>query len=449
MVARALKTLLLVVLAVVLLLAAVFTYARLTAPSPAQREAMALLEARAVPPGDEGAAWLRFAQRPDVPDAEVQVTDARERAAWRERGVARPESGREPVLPATLLEACGAACLDALRAAPEQVASLAAWEPVAARLRRGLALPSVAASPEDAEMPSLAAVRVLAWLNARDFIAGARAEAIEATCTDIAQLRRHARQPGGVVELLVFGGLAERSGELLAAMLAEAPGLPLPAACSALVAPPTEADTGAFCVAMAGEYALNRALVRRGFDASIARADDQAQATGDDAPATAARHASVLFVDEEAQLGMTAEAYAVQCGPQAAEAIAADDPARLPSAQPRVRVVDWVGHYISTVLVQIGAPAYGQYGVRHLDLLARQRLLAARLLLQGSDPAEPLAARIDALPAWVHSPTRRIEAGDDGASLRVAQFDGEAVVMPMPVAAPSAEAAAAAPAATP
>lgn len=434
MFARALKTLLLSVLALLLVLVGVFTYARLTAPSPAQREAMALLEARAVPPGDEGAAWLRFAQRPDVPDAEVLATDARERAAWRARGEPRPEAERSPMLPASLLEACGAGCLDALREAPEKAAMLAAWEPVAARLRRGLAMSSVAASPEDAEMPSLAAVRVLAWLNARDFVAGRHAEAIESTCTDIAQLRRHSRQPGGLIELFVFGGLAERSGELLAAMLAEAPALPLPAACGVLAAPPTQADEGAFCVALAGEYVLGRTVLRRSIDGSIGQAEAEARATGDDAPAVAARHAGFLFVDEEAQLGMTAEAYAVQCGPRAAEAIAADDAARLPWAEPKVRAVDWVGHYISTVLVRIGAPAYGRYGVRHLDLLARQRLLAARLLLHGSDPARPLAERIAALPAWVHSPTRRIEVGEDGASLRVAQFDGEAIVMPMSAA---------------
>ena len=186
MLARALKRLLLAVLAVVLLLAAVATYSRLTSPSPAQREAMALLEARAVPPGDEGATWLRLASRDDLSDAVV--------AEAARTGVAVAERIGAPTAHGLLPEPCeGPECLAELRASPDRQAHAEAWAPAIARLRHGLAFDSVSVGPQaQPDLPAgNAPLRALWWHHALAFVRG-DAEALPATCADVAHLRRHA-----------------------------------------------------------------------------------------------------------------------------------------------------------------------------------------------------------------------------------------------------------------
>lgn len=436
MLARALKTLLLSLLALLLVLAAVFTYARMTSPSPAQREAMALLEARLAPPGDEGATWLRLASRDDLDDAAV--------AEAARTGAAVPGRVGEPPARALLPSGCGGP--DCLAAAPALEAEVEAWSPAVARVRRGLAYDSVAARPRPEHEVGVGAaeLRALWWRHALDFTRGARAEAIDATCADIVHLRRHAARPANLLERMLYGTVAEEGGGLLAAMLAAEPAAVPPASCAALAAEPAQAPGEAFCTAMAGEYAVV-ALA----NAQVSEEIEQRAAASEGPRAVGIRQGGWLLYDAEGMRGMAAGHMAAYCADPLASTMRADAPEQAVPVLAE-RMVDWVGQPSSIVLGRVAAQAYASYVERDLDLVARQRLLAARLLLQDADPAAPLAERLAALPDWVHSPTRRIEAGADGRSIQVALRGGDPgdiARMPLPVAAPADDAAAAAAAA--
>ena len=225
-------------------------------------------------------------------------------------------------------------------------------------------------------------------------------------------------------------------------MLAEARPAALPAACAALAAEPAPPAGEAFCTALAGEYAFIM-LAHDGLQeelASLESAEEGAAALG-------ARHGGWLLMDDEGMLGMTAQHLATYCDDGLLTAMRADADGDIVPPERRPRLVDWVGQPVSVILAEVGKPNYARYAARDLDLAARQRLLAAWLLLHGSDPAAPLVERVAALPAWVHSPTRRIEVGADGVSLQVAlrgrdPGDVARLAMPALVAEPAVDAAA-------
>jgi hypothetical protein len=445
MLARALKWLTISLFALVLLYLAVLAYARLTTPTAAQREAIAVLEARMPAVTGEGVAMLHYARRLDVAEADIGAAFAREIAAA--RAGEDPASPADPArtLPDLVLRCRGAGCLALVREEPAFADAIAAWAPVRERVAKALASDSLASRNEGGLVPAVQVLRVGESAHALAFDRGDRAAAIDALCVDLGHLRRHAHaSSSNVVLAMVYPDGFARHAELLAVALAEAPELALPASCAALVAVPPEPLSAPFCDAMAGELAFFRE-----FQGALARA--RAGQGGFD------RAAGALFDDREAAEGFLALRYAAFCSPAAEAVLRADDPAAFAGPGEIYRLVDRVGLWLVAEDTTMADGLYLRYFQRAADHVAMQRLLAARLLLHGGDPAVPLAERIAALPAWVHSPTRRIEAGADGQSIQVVLRGGDPgdiARMPLPAPAPVAPAvdvvpAAAAPDAAP
>ncbi len=405
MLARALKWLLLSLVVLVLLYLAVLAYARLTTPTAAQREAIAVLEARIPARAGEGVPLLHYARRLDVAEADIAAAFARDVAAARAGGDPPPPAASFAPLPDLLLRCRGADCLTLVRAEPAFAEVIAAWAPVRDRVARALASESLASGNEGGLIPPLQVLRVGESAHALAFVGGDRAAAIDALCVDLGHVRRHAAASAtSVVAAMVYGDGFARRAELLAAMLAEAPDLALPPSCTALAAPPAAPLAAPFCDAMAGELAIFRE-----FHGVAAQA--RARREGFD------RAAEALFEDRQAREGFLAQRYAVFCSPAAEEALRADEPAGLPGPGEVYRLVDRVGLWLVTEPTFAVDEIYLGYFKRAADHVAMQRLLAARLLLHGMDPSRPMAERLAALPDWVHSPTRRVEATPDGAAL--------------------------------
>lgn len=443
-VARGIALVLLLALAVAI---GLFAWSRMAAPTAAQRAALALIEARTPAPGDaEGRAWLRYALRLEVPDDEVQAVAARELANWRARGEPIPAAGGEGEALRALEAPCdGEACLAALRAEPALAATLERWTPAVARMRRGLAYARLTGDEawDQPVTPDVPALRAVWRTHASAFVRGEREAAIDATCTDIGHLRRHARQPANLWELLAYGALADIGGRLLGAMLAEAPAIALPPSCTVLAAAATDDPAAPLCAALAGEHPRMFAPLR-------ALGDDAGrvvEAGITEAPAAlrpAWRASAWLGIDPGTIEAPMAEDLAAFCGDEAARALRDDADTRLVRALPSPRTIDWIaqpGLVLATRALALSEDRndWPRYLHRQADARARERLLAARLLLHGSDAAVPLAERVAALPAWVHSPTRRVEVGGDGASLQVVLYGHarpDTYVIAMPAADP-------------
>lgn len=407
MLARALKWLTLCLLALVLLYSAVLAYARLTTPTAAQREAIAVLEARMPAGTGEGVPLLHYARRLDVAEADLAAAYARDVAAARAGQDAQVQPDAASALPDLLLRCSGADCLALVRAEPAFADVIAAWEPVRDRVARALASDSLASRNEGAPamMPAWQVLAVGESAHALAFARGDRAAAIDALCVDAGHLRRHVRvSSSSLIATMLYGGFFSRHAELLSAMLAESPDVPLPPSCAALMAPPDEPLSAPFCDAMAGELSFTR---------EFQRVLDRERAT----QGAFDRAAFALLDDAQAREGFFAERLAGFCTLEAEAALRADDPAGFPVPAPRYRLVDRIGLWSVIEPVDIGEQAFAGYFQRAADHVAMQRLLAARLLLHGTDPAAPLAGRLAALPAWVHSPTRRIEATPEGDAL--------------------------------
>ncbi len=393
----------LVLLALVAALAAIWAYGRLTSPTPAQRDAVALMQARPpLPAGDNGFAVLMAL--PVVP------IDA-------------------PALPS-----CGTrvSCIDAVEAAPERAsAAIAArreWLEASARALRAPAFRDqrLAATVAD-PLPAYRGMTETRLLRAFDFSTGQTVAALEAACEDALGAVRRASEPDLLIDGMIGIAVFRQQAELIADMRRRAPLDPLPEACATLTKAPDPALEGTLCPAMRGEWHF---LVRL-MDGLNAQA----------APEAPAWARSVLH-DPSWMLARSAERFAPHCGEAAAAAARADRVTAFAATPPRW--VDRVSRPVSVVLDRVAEPAYTDYVERQLDFVAMRRLLAAFLQMTARDAAMPVEARFAALPDDLRGGSRPLGLDDEAGvlsvplrSARAASEDGAlSLVLPAPPAAP-------------
>lgn len=411
---RWLSRLLLLLLALLLAVAALWAYGRLTSPTPAQREAVALIQARPPQPaGDNG-----FDVLMDMP--------------------APPDAGAPP------LPVCGdnVSCIAVIESAPEQAsAAIAArrdWLESGARALRAPAFRDLRGEATAADsLPPYQAMTQTRVLRAFDFATGQTTAALAAACEDALGAVRRASDPDVLIDGMLGLAVFRQHVALIPDMRRRAPADPLPAACLALADSPDPAAEGTLCPALRGEWHwLTRVM-----------ADMNAQVSSD-APAWSLP----LLHDPDWLMARTAERFAPHCGKAAADAAREDDAIEFALVEPRW--VDRVAHPVSVILDQIAAPAYSSYAERQLDFVAQRRLLAAFLRMEAMDAALSNAQCFEALPAALRDGPRplRFDPATDRLSVAlrdrgVGQASGEAVLalppraVPPPVDAPAAPAA--------
>jgi len=391
---RWLSRVLMVLLVFVVLLAAIWTYGRLTSPTPAQQAAIAVMQQdEAVDTAGENGFALMMA----LPPAPGPLPDA-----------------------VNCGNSADAHCIAAIEAAPE--ASSAAIEPFRAHLEAAataLRAPvfrdrRTTADLRFDDLPPFQAVVRLDSLRALDFAAGNTVGALSAACEDAVAMARWAATPDTLLQGMVSIAAFRQHSALIADMRRRAPGDALPPSCMALAELPDSAAEGLLCPALRGEFRYQQRTLPS-LETEMAMHGDNAWA----------ERLTPLMHDTEWMLGQTARAFSAACGEPAKQAARDDRAVALAPAEPRW--VDYVAFPTSVLLADIAAPAYSDYAERQLDFVAQRRLLAAFLQMDAMDAALTPVQRFEALPETLRAGPRplRFEASTGRLSVPLRGRNGD------------------------
>jgi hypothetical protein len=355
-------------------------YARWTAPTDAQRAAIALMAARAPEPaGENGYPMLMaFPTSSDSWPDSLQCRDA-------------------------------PSCIDRVAEHPAaHAAVLRKQSPLLKQAERALRAP-VFRSPEnalrlDARLPSFQWVIRLAPLRAQTYLGGDTAAALSDACQDAVDFGRWSRAADHLVQAMIAAeGLRQWSG-MIADMRRRDPDTPLPSSCKPLLDAPAPASEGLVCEGIRGEWR------------SISSWNPM-QPLGK-YPAGAVRWAGPIH-DPEQYAGRLAERFAGYCGPEA-EADAVRDAIDRGRLDPPPRAIDLVAFPVTAWIVEdTGGLAYVDYWERQLDVLAMRRLLAAQLRIGVVGNAKEARSRFAALPVALRKAHRPLRLTDDGLAIAV------------------------------
>jgi hypothetical protein len=261
--------------------------------------------------------------------------------------------------------------------------------------------------------------------HAYAFARGDTEVALEGVCRDLSTWRRLGANSNSLIMRMI--GIAystDGHGRLLAEMIAELPrNHALPETCARSTAPATAAELW-MCETMRGEFAFS------------SHAASTVSGAGQHARDPFERATLHLTFDADMTIADMAQHFAPICAQRELERVAADRHAiesRHPDGWLRL---ECAGNMAGCILADIAGPAYDSYLHRAQDQGARLKLLGTLLWLRDhTEDRRPLAARIADRPKHLKSPTRDIEVGRDGRSLRIRQFDavrGEFWEIPLP-----------------
>lgn len=257
--------------------------------------------------------------------------------------------------------------------------------------------------------------------QALDFVTGDRVAAFSGVCQDINTWRRLGTNADTLLVKAVASGFVDGSLRMLAEMLARAPdGQPLPPVCGAALVPPRPQELS-MCEAMKGELAFMQAGMKAMGMAS-----------------------SSMLYDRHATEARTAAIMAVGCD-EATERAIVDDHPLPPWALPTLFDFSCIANPTGCLLSSMAGPAYQDYLKKAQDTGAKMRLGSTVVWLQThSDDRRPLAERLAARPAELHSPQHPIEIVNDGQALRIALQQGSGRHWDLPLSAPAGQPGAAA-----
>lgn len=236
----------------------------------------------------------------------------------------------------------------------------------------------------EAPSPSYSLLRLPLNQAALDSVQGRMTMAMSRACRVLAGARRIARQPEHLMDKLIGDALAEGAASLLLELRRENPSQPLPEECEEALQPVLPAEALA-CPSIRGEFRINAAGSQRMASALAASwhpRDIIARLMLSDADLTnvwMARSVSVYCSDHFVQGAMVG---------------------RIPPGPPEETISGSLECYaaiLSCTLIDIGSPAYFDYQARMLDSAATLRVLlvaqaAAAGELQGVNLAEAAAS---------------------------------------------------------
>lgn len=416
-----------VLLALFVLVAALWSASRLRGPTAEQRQALAMFEAEPEMPGTNAfpALWLLQWDVPESEQASVVAEDV-------ERFRSLPPSG-DPARPAALANFRSVAaerypdledtlasepvncawdrggCLETVRT--NRDAHAARLERAAGLLERVEAVlthdhyRSQLPAALDMPFPRLQLMPLAATRHALQFVEGDVDGALANNCRALAGWRRLAGNSDSLMLAMFSARGIQGHASLLAEMLAEIPlDHPLPPACQLALAP-LQAGEMNLCTAMRGEWEF---------------ADSAIDALESDQRALA-RLTRWLLIDREGIAAQRAQELAWTCGGEAAAALVEDRPLGESHPARGLMRFECVANLVGCVLTDIAVPAYADYGLRMEDARARISLLRALEWMRGQaaagngDPARLLGE----LPGRTISPDRTVDLDPETGQLRM------------------------------
>ncbi|MGY0797717.1 hypothetical protein ACW7G0_01415 [Lysobacter sp. A286] len=259
--------------------------------------------------------------------------------------------------------------------------------------------------------------------QALDFVTGDREAAFSGVCHDINTWRRLGTNADTLLVKGVASGFVDGSLRMFAEMLARAPaGESLPPVCEAALAPPRPQELS-MCEVMKGEFAFMRSGL-----------------------AAAGWPDSNLLYDRDGTYMRSAAIMAVGCDEATERAIVNDRPLP-PSALPAAFDFSCIRNPVGCILTHVSGPAYQDYLKKAQETGAKMRLGSTVYWLQ-THPHDhrPLAERLAARPAELHSPQHPIEIVNGGQALRITLQRGSGrhwdLLLSAPAGQPSATAGA-------
>lgn len=419
-------------LALGVVLAALWGFSRLRGPSAEQRAALALFEQIPEPSGRN--AWpLAWLLQWDVPFAELERVAAEDAARF--AALSPPgDAAREPAV-----AAFQSVAVERYR----DLAPLLADEPASCGLRESGCLAHVR-SDRQAHAERLAAavelvdrVEALAdydhmyrplppaldelypralglglakTRHALWFVDGEHDRALAGSCRAIAGQRRLATHADMLLFSMSAVSALEGQTALLAEMLAELPAEhALPPDCGQALAPLQPHELG-ICQAMHGEWQLGAS----------------AMAWIQPSPSAAQRLQMKLVYDQEATDARRAGYLAWPCSEEAERLRAQDLPVQVPETPGSLGRVECWANLLGCILSDIAAPAYVPYESRAQDAAARIRLLQALVWMRGQvadGDTRDTRALLAASPQLPRGGPRSIEVDEDGTGLRMSLFN--------------------------
>jgi len=247
--------------------------------------------------------------------------------------------------------------------------------------------------------------------NALWFAEGRIDDALAASCRSIDTWRRLGASGDTLILRLIANAFAvEHHGEILAEMLAELPvDHALPAACGPALAPPTPEELS-ICTAMRGEFALMTATT----GPMLKEINEQNW--------WSPLHFSLLY-DARATEAAQAQNFAPMCAQHELERIAADRPEIEPTETRDGSRFACLGNLAGCFMSINTASAYSRYRLRMQDFGARLELLATLAWLrENADRSDRLEELLEQRPEAFKSATRQVSIGENGASLHIPMF---------------------------
>lgn len=416
------------------LLAALWAWSRVKGPTPAQREALALMAEFEEPAGRNAFAAL-WTLPYDVPEEEQAAVVAEDTAYWREiapyeewsddsdeqdfwfthaRG-SYPDLRFSEADNALLCKGREEECLQRVRDDLEAYVELnernsRLFERVAALseydyYRTGLPYPLVAPHLSF-QYGNALSTRHTVW-----FVQGEWDAALDGLCRDLSTWRRLGVYSDSLlVRMIGIAFSSDGNARLLATMIAELPrDYPLPSSCELALAPPG-AEELSTCAVMRGEFRLAASAYRE-LDSQV-RGENWFE-----------RLSAPLAFDLDMTLAELAAAYAPSCREEARERVAVDEPVRDLHRWPGLWRLECFSNWAGCTLAEISTSVLSGYQLRSQDHGARLRLMGALLWLRDhAGDQRSLDERLAELPEKFVTPTRRPEVGEDGTALRIRQF---------------------------
>jgi len=420
------------VVVLVLVVVAAWAASRLRGPTPSQRAAFEVMQAPLQFAGRNAfdAIWVLPYDVPDAALSAVADADIAAAAAIPLRrpvdGPGEPRSHYRDLRPVSAgLRPCSSAGTPCLAVVREDLAGHAA---LVERNRRLIERVEALAQYDHLanRMPARADASVppfqyLVWpltAHAVAFAQGHREAALEATCRDLATMRRLGTGTDLLIASSVMSRLAtDGYGRLLVDMLGELPqDAPMPDSCVAALRAPS-ADEASVCSAMRGEFRW----VRRATDSMAV--EDQG------------RPMRWLLFDQDGFEAMSAEQLGQACSADTQAALREDRRVAFQTPRPFYLRFECIANSAGCMLADIAAPAYVPYVRGGQDHHARLQLIATLAWLRTQDTAVTLAERLARRPPDLRSPARDITVSADGRSLQIAQYDtrcGDVWSLPLP-----------------
>lgn len=427
------------VLAVMVLVAALWALSRFMPLPPAQQQALALLRQQTPVSGSNAfdALWLlRYDGVPDTARAAIMAEDARRIAAL-------------PPMSMDAEERMGGLAVDTLLSAAGQYPEVPAWQPPChwsqagclAKVRADQAAVEAAVQGQQgllaridglsahghyrnrfvpdirAPFPDLALLQRSLSAHALAQVQGRSDDALAGICRDTRTGRMLMAHGDNLFVATVGAAMVQGSVQLFGEVLAEVPATQaLPADCDGAFTVDNPQQLS-LCPAMRGEFVL---ITHGG------RVEEGVMQT--------------LLWDREKSAGRTALTLQGACTDTAEQTLAQDKPLRFAAPELGLWRLECIANMMGCITTSIAGPAYQSYGMRLQDAGASLRLAEALLWLRAHSAADAATA-LAAMPRALRDGERPLTLSADGRQLQVASYSRRAgtssISVPIPATQPS------------